>query len=61
MSFDDIAAARKKREENDAAEGGRRGRRQQNFTSTPADRRGHKSRAEEIEEANCEINASAMM
>jgi hypothetical protein len=60
MSFEGIIEARKKREEKDAAAAGRRGRKRKNSASTPAHSRGQKSRAEEIEEANCEINAPEM-
>lgn len=60
MSFEDITEARRKREEKDAAEAGRRGRKRKKSASTPAHSRGPSSRAEEVEEAKGEINASGM-
>jgi hypothetical protein len=56
MSFEDIIETQKKREEKDAAATGRRGRKQKKSVSTPAHSRGQRSRAEEIEEANSEID-----
>jgi hypothetical protein len=59
-SFEDIIEARRKREEKDAAGAGRRGSKRKNSASTPAYSRSQKSRAAEVEEAHCEINASGM-
>ena len=58
MSVEDITEAQKKREEKDAAIVRRRGRERKNSASIPVHSRGQKSRAEEMEEANYEINAS---
>jgi hypothetical protein len=60
MSFKDIIEAQKKREEKDAAATGRRGRKQKKSGSTPAHSRGQRSRAEEVEEANGEIDPLGM-
>jgi hypothetical protein len=56
MSYGDIEAAKKEREEKDAARAGQRGRKRKN--PAPALGRGKKSRMEEIEEADREINTS---
>lgn len=60
MSFEDITEARRKREERDATEAERRGRKRKKSGSTPAHSRGTKSRADEVDEANGEIEASGM-
>jgi hypothetical protein len=60
MSFEDITEARKKRDEKDIAAAGRRGRKRKDSASTSAHCRVKKSRAKEVEEANCEISASGM-
>ncbi|KAF7510894.1 hypothetical protein GJ744_005724 [Endocarpon pusillum] len=60
MSFEDITEAQKKRDEKDASITGQQGRRGKNSTSTPAYRRVQESRAKEVEEANCEIDASGI-
>ncbi|MCJ1246646.1 hypothetical protein MMC30_003855 [Trapelia coarctata] len=60
MSFKDIIEAQKKQEEKDAAAEGRRAREQTQSASTSAHSRGQRSRAEEVEEANGEIEALGM-
>jgi hypothetical protein len=57
MSFEDIIEAQKKRDEKDAVAAGRRARKRKQTASTPAHSRGLRSRAEEVEEANGEIDA----
>jgi phage/plasmid primase-like uncharacterized protein len=60
MSFEEIREAQKKREEQDAAAAGRRARKRKKPASTPAHSQGQRSRAEEVEEANGEIDALGM-
>ena len=57
MSFEDIEEARAKREKKEVAQARRRGRKQKSSTSGPAPHRGNQTRAEELEEADCEIDA----
>jgi hypothetical protein len=59
MSFEDIEEAREKRYKKEAAQAAR-GRKGKKTTSAPAPRRGKKTRAEELEEADYEINALGM-
>ena len=62
ISFEEIREAQKKRDEKDASKERRRGRKRKNstFAPVPAHSRRPKSRAKEVEEANCEIDASEM-
>ena len=57
MSFGDIEEARAGREKKEVAQARRRGRKGKYSTSEPAPRRGKQMRAEELEEADCEIDA----
>jgi len=57
MSFEDIEEARAKREKKEIAQARRRGRKGKTSTSGPAPGRGKQTRAEELEEADCEIDA----
>jgi hypothetical protein len=57
MNFEDIEEARAKRKKKDVAQARRRGRKGKYPTSEPAPRRGKQTRAEELEEADCEIDA----
>jgi hypothetical protein len=60
MSLEDIEEAREKRYKKEAAQAARRGRKGKKMTSAPAPCGGKKTRAEELEEADCEINALGM-
>ena len=57
MSFEDILESQKKRDEKDVAAAGRRARKRKKAAYAPANSRGQRSRAEEVEEANREIDA----
>jgi hypothetical protein len=57
MSFEDIEEARAKREKKEIAQARRRGRKGKTSTSGPALGRGKQTRAEELKEADCEIDA----
>lgn len=53
MSFEDIEEARTKREKKEIGQARRRGRKGKTSTSGPAPGRAKKTRAEELEEADC--------
>jgi hypothetical protein len=60
MSFEDIEEAREKRCKKEVAQAARRGRKGKKTTAACAPRRGKKTRAAELEEADCEIDALGM-
>jgi hypothetical protein len=57
MSFKDIEEVRAKRKKKEVAQARRRGRKGKYSTSEPAPRRGKQTRAGELEEADCGIDA----
>lgn len=60
MSFEDIEEARAKREKKDVAQARRQGRKGKQSASAPTPGRGRQTRAEELEEADCEIDSMGL-